>query len=54
MKPVRCAGQSSVEYAVVCALAVIVLILSDNNIAAQLVQAMQLRFEQFALMMAAP
>lgn len=54
MKPCASAGQASVEYAVVCALAVLALILSDTDVAGQLLAAIKWRFEQFALLMAAP
>ncbi len=54
MKLSTSSGQASVEYAVVCALAVMALIASDSDVAGQLLGAIKWRFEQFALLMAAP
>ncbi len=54
MNPEQQAGQATVEYTVVCALAVLVLITADTDVAEQLLAAIKWRFEQFAVLMAAP
>ncbi|MFK7962854.1 MAG: hypothetical protein AB8C46_02710 [Burkholderiaceae bacterium] len=54
MKQTRQSGQALIEYAVVCALVLLALLLAGDDVVVQLIQAIKARAEQFAVLMAAP
>lgn len=54
LKPFTQSGQALIEYSVVCALVLIALLLSGDDVIGQLVAAIKARLEQFAVLMAAP